>query len=123
MRTTRPATPPTQPSSAEAAEWPIAERNASLIISRFNVSDDSYLRRPGKRSPPWTGAENLASSKHYGFALARNLSTTGWRGQEARCATRQIVAPLSRPPWRRAADHFAAMLSRVGQGRRSAGIS
>jgi hypothetical protein len=55
---------------------PIAERSASLIISRFNASDDSYLRRPGDRSLPWTGAENLVASKYYGFDLAQNLSAT-----------------------------------------------
>src|SRR4029453_15867716 len=121
MRTTGPAAPPTQPSSAAAAELLIAERSASLIISRFNASDDSYLRLPGHRPQP-TGAENLAASKHYGFVCPKFARHRLLR-PPARCATRQIAAPRSGAAGDAAAGHFAAMLSRVGQGRRSAGTS
>src|SRR5262249_38039262 len=54
-RTTRAATPPTQPSSAAAVEWLIAERNALPIISQFKDVEDEYLphhQKPRKGSPP-----------------------------------------------------------------------
>jgi hypothetical protein len=74
----------------------------------------------GTASRPWTGPENLASSKHYRFASAQNLSATG------RCGRRVGALPDRSPRYPGATpapDHFAAMLSRVGQGRRSAGTS
>src|SRR5262245_33347541 len=106
MRTAGPAAPPTHPSSAAAAEWPIAGRNASLIISRFKGSDDRYLRCPGHRSPPWTGTENLAASKYYGFVRPKIVRDGALPTQGRCCATRQIAALHSARPATRAADHF-----------------
>src|SRR5262249_59853696 len=57
-RTTRAATPPTQPSSAAAVGWLIAERSALPIISQFNDDDDEYV--PHSKRPPGT-SERLAA--------------------------------------------------------------
>src|SRR5262249_20998427 len=69
-QTTRAATPPTQPSSAAAVEWLIAERNALRIISRFNDDDDEYF--PHSDRPPGVSKGLLSSALPVGFGL--NLS-------------------------------------------------
>src|SRR4029077_4779052 len=92
MRTTERATPPTQPSPAGAAELLIAERSASLIISRFNASDDSYLRRPGHPLPPLDGCRKSRRFKilrmRFGPKFVRDRRLRALAG----CATRQISA-------------------------------
>src|SRR5262245_42626114 len=92
MRTARLEAPPTQPSSAAAAEWPIAGRNASLIISRFNASDDSYLRRPGHRLPPLDAPGKSRFFKTFPIRFGPKFVRDGPLRAKGRCATRQIAA-------------------------------